>query len=218
MPDLLDNALGFLKAYYPTDYDAWRTIDRGRPGFKVEHTIGVVNLARLTDDASLLLMALLACCNIENAETVVRGFEREDGSREQLALDDVLLCYSVRTRIMDECARITLRVCRPHSSGACTGRTAAHCVRRFKQVLRDLGDSAIPLAYLDPSIRVGAIDDLLAKGDPRLCGHCRKMVEERDARERAAVWKKLPEIFGLALPQPDGEGGQASDASQDGDP
>ncbi|EIW56922.1 uncharacterized protein TRAVEDRAFT_81124, partial [Trametes versicolor FP-101664 SS1] len=90
MPDLLDNALGFLKAYYPTDCDAWRTIDRGLPGFKVEHTIGVVNLARLTDDASLLLMALFACCNIENAETVVRGFEREDGSREQLALDDVL--------------------------------------------------------------------------------------------------------------------------------
>lgn len=201
MPDLLNNAVAFLKKYYPTDYQQWKSSeDYGPPGFWMYHAIGIVNLARLTDEVGLLLMALLVCCNIDEAETVVRGFEREDGSREQLTLDDVVLCYSAKTRLQEECTRITLRVCRPQASSAC--KTVANCVRKFKHVLRELEDADAddPFAYMDPSIRVSAIEALLADDEPRLCEHCRAMVEERDSRERVAVWAKLPEIFGLELP------------------
>lgn len=201
MPDLLDNAVTFLKKYYPTDYEKWKTFEHyGPPGFSMEHAIGVVNLARLTDEVGLLLMALLVCCNIDEAETVVRGFEREDGSREQLTLDDVVLCYSAQTRLLEDCTRITLRVCRPQASDAC--KTVEKCVLKFNQVLRDLeeSDAAEPLAYLDPSLRGVAIEDLFADDGLRLCEPCRAMVEERDSRERVAVWEKLPEVFALELP------------------
>lgn len=213
MLDLLDNALGYLKAYYPTDYDDWDDLDDyGPPGFEMEHTIGVVNLARLADDVGLLLMALLACCITLDAKTLIRGFEREDGSPEQLTLDDIGLCYAAQGTLLQHSMKVTLRVCRSGQvAGAC--KTHSSCTRRFGEAIRELEDPKATVAHVDPCTRASPIDNLLErKGSSgvRLCGHCRKMVEERDSSQRRAAWKKLPEIFGLTLPPaPGGEAGQA---------
>ncbi|EIW56908.1 uncharacterized protein TRAVEDRAFT_128274 [Trametes versicolor FP-101664 SS1] len=202
MSGLLDDALKYLKTYYPTDYDEWSALTEYGPpgsGFEKMHAIGVVNLARLTNEADLLLMALLVCTIMTDAKRLVHGFQREDGSREQLTLDDIALCYSARSRLIEESTRVTLRVCRPEVLKAC--ETPQNCVRIFQQALRSLEDQNLTsVAFLDPSIRVRAVNTLLRKKASSLCEPCRTMAEQRDARERKAVWDKLPNIFDLSLP------------------
>lgn len=85
-----------LFQHYTNDFEAWGSYNHYRPpGFEDVHSIGVVNLAHLTGETSLLPTALLACCLLEGA--LVGGFEHEDGTREQLTLDDVSQCFVAKT-------------------------------------------------------------------------------------------------------------------------
>ncbi len=199
MSDILDNALAFLKTYHSTDFAEWSaTDDYGPPGFASSRTyaIGVVNLARLTNDVGLLLMALLVCCTIADEADLVYGFEREDGSREQLTRDDLGLCFRAKVRLIAESTTILLRVCRPEVAGGCMSTEA--CERGFLPIYDELEYAAEPLADPDVSVRAPALTYALDEGD--LCGDCREMVTEREECERKAAWKKLPGIFGLTLP------------------
>lgn len=50
----------FLKVYYTDTLDAWNEIDAWHPsGWTEEQAIGVVNLARLTGELSLLPAAII---------------------------------------------------------------------------------------------------------------------------------------------------------------
>ncbi|KAI0700393.1 hypothetical protein C8T65DRAFT_697345 [Cerioporus squamosus] len=95
MAQLLDHSLNYLKTFYPTTLEAW--IAAGTE-FK-KYAIGVVNIARLTGCDSLLPSALLICYGL--GETIVRGYERDDGSREQLSLADIGLCYEAKGRLIE---------------------------------------------------------------------------------------------------------------------
>ncbi|OJT09459.1 hypothetical protein TRAPUB_14062 [Trametes pubescens] len=208
MSALLDDALSFLKTYYPTDYDKWKAYTQyGPPGFSRECAIGVVSLARLTNDMGLLLMALLVCCTIGDGEKIVNGFKREDGSREHLTPSDIGLCYSAKTRLVAASARLMLRVFLPEVSDAC--KTSLSCMQGFQRIIKALGDDTSSFnQHPDPSVSTYAFQAALKKGG--LCVHCRKVVVQREMRERKSAWAKLPEAFGLALP-PQGpiEAGQA---------
>lgn len=196
MSDLLNDALTFLKTYYPTDYDKWRAHTKyGPPGFSRERAIGVVNLARLTDDVHLLLMALLVCCTIEKAETIVGGFARTDGSREQLTPDDIGLCYAAKARLTAASARRMLRVFLPEVPDTC--QTAPSCTQGFQRILKALGETANSFEHPDPSFRTKAYEAAYRKGN--LCLSCRAVVSRREIYERRAAWAKLPEVFGLDL-------------------
>ncbi|EIW56916.1 uncharacterized protein TRAVEDRAFT_49725 [Trametes versicolor FP-101664 SS1] len=186
--------------------------DYGPPGFEIEHAIGVVNLARLTDDVGLLLTALLVCCTNPEADSLIRGFEREDGLLEQLTLDDIGLCYAAKSVLLEESMKVTLRVCRAGQvARAC--KTHSSCTRRFREAIRELEDPKLTMAFADPGTRALPIDNLLdGKGSSgvKLCEYCQQLVRERESSERRAAWKKLPEIFKLTLPLAlGGEAGQA---------
>lgn len=196
MTGILDNALEYLKTYYPTDFEKWTALDEyGPPGFGIHHAIGVVNLARLVDDIGLLLMALLVCCEFEDGEQLIHGFEREDGSREQLTLDDVGRCYSAQIRLAGESAKIALRACRPELSDAC--KTRQDCADTFEGMLNKLGDIEDPrsISHFDPSAATQAFLDIFEDDD--LCARCQAVLHARVLRERKASWAKLPEIFNL---------------------
>ncbi|EIW56930.1 uncharacterized protein TRAVEDRAFT_49741 [Trametes versicolor FP-101664 SS1] len=204
MTDLLDDALGYLKTYYPTEFDKWRAYDNyGPPGFSEQHTIGVVNLARLAGENGLLLMALLVCCTIPNVGDLVRGVEREDGSREQLTLDDIALCYHAKTLLMDWSVKITLAICRQEVSAGC--KTGQSCLQALAQVLNGLEAAGNFLTYPDPSVDGIGLNDAIKAVN--LCLHCRAMVKERDTREREMVWGQLQGIFDIYLEKPANEEG-----------
>lgn len=200
MSDLLDDALKYLKAYYPTDYDEWSALTEYGPpgsGFEKLHAVGVVNLARLTNDVDLLLMALLVCCTIDDGKRITYGFTREDGSREGLTPNDIALCYTAKTRLIAASVKLTLWVFRPEISNACN--TSQNCLRGFQQILKALADIADTLDQCDPSCsNAQAFRAALGKGN--LCKPCEAMVAQREVHERKAVWAKLPEIFGINLP------------------
>ena len=66
-------------------------------GFCHVHAIGVVSLARLTGESSILPTALLHCCRLE--ERILEGFDRADGTHEELAPGDLRRCLKVRTEL-----------------------------------------------------------------------------------------------------------------------
>lgn len=200
MSGILENALEYLKAYYPSDFEKWTALSEyGPPGFRIDHAIGVVNLARLIDDVGLLLMALLVCCKFEDGEQLIHGFKREDGTREQLTLDDVGRCYSAQICLIGESTKIALRACRPELSDAC--KTRQDCLETFEGMLRKLGDidDMRSIAHFDPSASTRAFLDIFDDDD--LCARCQALLKARVKRERKASWAKLPEIFDLTLPQ-----------------
>lgn len=197
MSDILNDALTFLKTYYPTDYDKWKAYTKyGPPGFSRECAIGVVNLARLTNDVGLLLMSLLVCCTIADGEKIVKGFKLKDGSREQLTPGDIGLCYVAKARLIAASARLMLRVFLPQVSDTC--KTSLSCTQGFQNMIKALGDDANSFQHPDPSLCSYAFTSARKKGN--LCVHCRKIIAEREICERKAAWAKLPEIFGLDLP------------------
>ncbi|OJT05560.1 hypothetical protein TRAPUB_3609 [Trametes pubescens] len=211
MSDLLDNALDYLKAYYPIDFDKWYAYKQyGPPSFTMAHHIGLVNLARLVDDAELLLMALLVCCTIDDTD-IIHGFEREDGSREQLTLGDIGLCYVARSRLTAASVQIMLRVCRPEVSAAC--QTERACSLGFESVLIALEaiDDPSVITNPDPGFDAVGFDDAFRAAG--VCAQCKEMVKERNLRERKAAWKKLPEIFGINLPKVADDGQAAGNAA-----
>ncbi|EIW56927.1 uncharacterized protein TRAVEDRAFT_128217 [Trametes versicolor FP-101664 SS1] len=209
MRDLLDSAILFLKTHYPMDYDDWTEFgDCGAPSFSLEHAIGVVNLARLVGDSDLLVIALLVCCHIDDADALIHGFEREDGSREQLTPEDIALCESAKRRLLEESKQVSLRVCLGlQVSDACM--TRSRCLRRLEQARLELGDTETTMAFIEPSERPRPLDDLIERSDPGLCAHCQKTVADRDLCERKALWETLPEIFGIELPKVANDEGQA---------
>ncbi|EIW57114.1 uncharacterized protein TRAVEDRAFT_76005, partial [Trametes versicolor FP-101664 SS1] len=196
MSDILDNALAFLKTYHPTDFDEWSALEHyGPPGFARSriYAIGVVNLARLTNEVGLLLMALLVCCTIRDEADLVHGFEREDGSLERLSRDDLALCFKAKIRLIAESTNIMLNMFRPEVDPGCMTRDS--CARDFMVIYDELEYHREPLTNPDVSVRAPGLTDALEEGEP--CEECREMVLSRESSERRAAWKKLPYIFGL---------------------
>ncbi|OJT09461.1 hypothetical protein TRAPUB_14064 [Trametes pubescens] len=191
MSKLYDHAIGYLKKHYTNDYDAWATHPDYVPaGFGMqEHAIGVVNLARLTGETSLLPTALLACCILN--EDIVDGFVRADGTREQLVLADVKLCLAAKDRLVRESMKVAFRVFQPFVADTC--KSKAFCTESFKRELATLEGRLEDMADPDPC--EAPLGEKFGEGI--LCMACRFMVHQRDNRERRAVWKKLPEIFGV---------------------
>lgn len=189
MSNLFEHAIKCLKTYYTTQLDVWVAEPfREPPGFNDGAHIGVVNLARLTGEASLLPIALLCCCTLDAA--LMRGFEREDGTREQLTLDDIGLCFVAKGRLIQESVRIALNVFQSTVAKDCT--TVAKCRSGLSKMRTALKDRASELALVDP---FEPFHDMFQ--GIQVCQYCTAMLEERDLRERRAAWARLPEILGI---------------------
>ncbi|EIW56925.1 uncharacterized protein TRAVEDRAFT_127403 [Trametes versicolor FP-101664 SS1] len=192
MSKLLDHALDYLKRHYTNDYTTWYDhADYVPLGFKHQfYAIGVVNLARLTGETSILPTALLACCML--GKNLAHGFERVDGSREHLSLDDIGLCIAGKDKLIRESIRVAFRVFRPTVSDRCK---TPGCLEAFRKMATGAEQFVDHISDPEPC---GVFYSTIA--DTGLCRHCQAMVKERDNSERRAVWAKLPEIFGVTLP------------------
>ncbi|OJT11096.1 hypothetical protein TRAPUB_12380 [Trametes pubescens] len=95
---------GNLKNYYPDIFNRW---DSGQ----FRHLIGVVDLARLIGELSMLPVAFWRCCGL--GSHLVHGSTREDGIRENLAPDDLGLCFATQQRLIKAGVRARLCVFSP---------------------------------------------------------------------------------------------------------
>ncbi|OJT09460.1 hypothetical protein TRAPUB_14063 [Trametes pubescens] len=204
MTRLFEQALNYLKTHYTNDFEAWEKQNTYVPrGFADVEAIGVVNLARFLGETNLLTTALFACCQLGSRQ-IISGFAREDGTREQLTLDDIGLCLDAKPRLVQESVRVVLRVLRPIGSRSCT--TATPCRSGFRHLLEKVRVRVGEVAGTDPFL--GLFNALGSDADGELCRSCWLMAENRDSVEKRAVWDRLPEILGLAKTGPGGDGSE----------
>ena len=191
---LSEQSLNFLKLHYTTDLRVWCDSEYYAPsGWKEIYSIGVVNLARLVDEPSILPTALLAC-TMMNAE-VVRGFTRDDGAQETLSLDDLGRCFQAKSRIRQASITAVMRTFRRSVAPGCTQSTL--CKSALRAALHGLEAYTDKLVLDDPFF---PFEEFIRDRELAVCDFCMKLVRERNWNERVAVWNSLPEYFGLDVP------------------
>lgn len=193
MTDLVKDAVDYLKRWYTSVFDEWAAGRLYAPDapFEHVHAIGVVNLARLVDEPLLLPSALLMCCSLD--EDIVKGFAREDGTRETLSPHDLGLCFAARKVFAGNMLVILLSVFDSSVSNGCAdpSRCRDALQRMILDGLRIPG--AIP-KIVHPDILRSFVHFL---GPCAVCASCQEMVRERDVDVRKRAWQSLPKIFKL---------------------
>ena len=160
------------------------------------HSIGVVNLARLTNNLSMLPTALMDCCTL-GAE-IVNGLVREDGSRETLAAEDLGRCFVGRTKMVQASVRIAHQMFRQTVAVGC--HKALSCQRVLQRLLNGLGNARDDvISYVDWYASWMVYMDGREE-ERELCIRCYNMLKgERPKRLQKEVWLNLPAMMGVSV-------------------
>lgn len=184
---LVESSLAYLRRYYSDDLDAYDKLGpHKRPSrFRSANAIGVVNLARLTGCMRLLPPALLAVCVLKT-ELVFNGVPSAlpRGQIEMLSMDDIQLCYRARLELASARVALTLRVCCPEVSGACSQPRTCNTV--LVGLVSSQHEDSKWLCSVDPFRPYSSFDQSVRGG---ICRECYAMLEERDNLGRRAMWR-----------------------------
>ena len=196
MNELYTQALQHLKIHYTTKLDSWKRLkDWTPPGFAANHAIGVVNLARLTGELSILPTAFLVCI-FTVGSALVHGFTREDGTQETLSPDDLALCFATKTRLTSARIAALLRILHPVKSDACVSHPS-YCKEKLQHALQGLKDHSETMASRSPFVPYTCY---VQEGTLELCPKCTEMVQGREKQEQREIWGRLPEYLGIEVP------------------
>ena len=204
IPELHDQSLDYLKRHFPSTFDDWMDLHRyGPPDWDDFEEIGVVNLARLTGELSILPAAIIACICGQSVgpggSGIGHGFAREDGSREHLSADDVTVCFDGKTNLRTATIAAVLRTFKPAVSEECKTRPA--CENALRGVLLNLEGTLDVLLGGDPFAEYEEFVDSDEHPDGLgVCGACTDMVRKRSFKERKDVWDRLPELLDVDVP------------------
>ena len=196
--ELYSQSLEYLKYYFADTFERREeSIFRVPPGWQQLDGIGVINLARLTGELSLLPSAFVVCISTEftGPNGIVHGNIRDDGSREHLSPNDLAICFNGKTSLRKAAIAAVLRTFKPLVALGCY-RPA--CKEALREVLLNLEEHLDLLLDGDPFIPYWAFRR--PEGDLDLCQPCLDMVRERSLKERKDVWNRLPELLGIDVP------------------
>ena len=137
----MQRSIAYLKKHFVESYDTWARVDPPRPpSFKAIHSIGVVNLAHMTNTPSLLPTALMGCCMLDATE-LIEGFKREDGTLEKLSPEDLGRCLLGRANLVRANTLATISLFNQKLSEGCTRRDV--CAPVFLRLLDELRNRCI---------------------------------------------------------------------------
>ena len=192
----MQRSLAYLKKHFVESFDTWARIDPPRPpAFEAIHSIGVVNLARMTNTPSLLPTALMSCCMLKPSE-LVNGFAREDGTPEKLSQEDIGRCFLGRANLMQANTLATLGLFTQTLSDGCTRRDV--CAPVFLKLIDELRNNERVVCTLEWykywSDYIDGRDD-----DRRICAPCYKMLQEREKVAHRDIWRRLPELMDVVV-------------------
>ncbi len=192
---MVQRNLDYLKQYYVDDYFAWvdtPTIDLDPRGFEEKHAIGVVNLARLTGTDSMLSTALMSASILSSA-LITEGFQREDGSREVLSMDDIGRCLCGKQDFIKSSIRSLHQVCTRGISTLCTRPTTCNAVI---QKLRDLvmGGNVAQDWWSSLYSTIAKVDE-----ERQLCWSCYNSMVNTWEEQFKTVFDRLPSTLGLQV-------------------
>ncbi|RDX49012.1 hypothetical protein OH76DRAFT_1351425 [Lentinus brumalis] len=200
MTELYSECAQFLRNHYTTDFDRWTGHAYwAPPSFSDLHAIGVVNLARLTGEASILPTALLACTLLRS--DILRGFTRADGTQEILGAEDLARCFDAKARVVEVTIAARLRTFHPEVSAQC--KSGPRCrvalcsaLRMLEQKISSRQAAEEPRRVGDP---LGPATSVCSYDQLGLCTTCEDMVRVRDLQARKELWNRLPEIVGVEV-------------------
>ncbi|PIL26479.1 hypothetical protein GSI_12237 [Ganoderma sinense ZZ0214-1] len=197
--DVQDQALAFLQeTVFPSSFARWYEPFTGTHVTAIQ-SIGVVNIARLTNTPSLLPHGFYFCTYLGGK--LFDGWTREDGTVEQLSTDDLRRCFDGQRALALEANLIPGEIFTEAQMADCT--SPARCQLTWQQTLRGIGtcrEVNVDRRALDrwnPMITNMAKDEMGAPA--RICRVCEKELLRRERRQRYLIWKKLPEIFGVTV-------------------
>ena len=192
LTELYDQALQYLKVKFPADFEGWHALHDWVPvNFAKEHAIGVVNLARLTGELSILPAAFLVCLSLE--ASVVDGFVREDGTSEHLTLADLGRCIKGQGSMRNASVSALLNAIPSTPPSMCE----VNCKVALRRIHQDLKKNIDELVTIQS---FASLYDGFIPTDTRICYPCRNLIDEMHEKERAAVWSRLPELLDLEVP------------------
>ena len=138
---LHSQSLKYLKHHFPNTFESWDTLeDYVPPGWVASGAIGVVNLARLTGELSVLPSAFIACiCSEAAAYSIAHGVTREDGALERLSPEDLIVCFESQSGLRAASITAVFRTFKPVVSQKC--KTVHTCKTALRDVLIDLEEN-----------------------------------------------------------------------------
>ncbi|KAH9925683.1 uncharacterized protein BXZ73DRAFT_49803, partial [Epithele typhae] len=167
-------------------------------GFDAAHAVGVVNLARLTGETSLLPAAFLLCCQNSLTE---EGFLYSDGHREVLGADDLIRCLKARATLMGLTASVLsevvlLSVDHPKYREKCLQEVLQFGGRRVQFNMR-----SGPRLAADPFLKGFEGWEDWNQAKKSLCWICQYNILEKLKEKREEIWKRLPKILNIEIPE-----------------
>ena len=193
--ELYSQSVEFLHSYFSNTLREYgETTVLLPPGWKELGAIGVINLARLTGELSLLPSAFVICISAKStgSDGIVHGSGQEDGSEEHLSPDDLAICFNGKSSVRIATISAVFKTFKPIASPACVRRGS--CRAALGQVLLNLGEKLDLLLDGDPFASCQKFWG--AQGSPDLCGPCMDMARERNLRERRDVWISASRVVG----------------------
>ncbi|KAM5537267.1 hypothetical protein V8D89_008997 [Ganoderma adspersum] len=195
MSTLVEHTFDYLKDYFPTVFDVWdKCSSYAPPSFITSRAIAVVNLARTYDKPTLLPSALLVCTTLK-ANTLVTGFQRDDGGWEKLSDDDLARCVQARSAFVTTSIGAAIRVFNPRTAMGC--KRQAQCEAELRKMLEGL--DGVLKRFAEPCDPTRSYVKLYKDVGQRLCWACHDMVRVREVKERRAAWVALPDLLDIKV-------------------
>ncbi|KAI0742510.1 hypothetical protein C8Q80DRAFT_1356207 [Daedaleopsis nitida] len=190
--DVLTFAINYLKEHYPDNVD-WIKHRLGAPCFSPLETVGVVNLARLTDTPSILPAAFLHCCAAD-PEALMRGFVRDGGVTERLSADDLARVLIARAELVKADAITCLYTLHTRAAQDCSD--PGHCDAVVKGMLNELIDEDTTSRTFGADWR-WSWEDCLRTIDAVLCAGCMEEIRERKDAQTKEMWRRLLKVLSI---------------------
>lgn len=188
MDHLVEESLAWLTMFYPSDAEEFiKHRDRHQPA---SCAIATVNLARLTGADHLLPMALAECCEL--GADVVKGFQREDGTRDHLAPDDLGRCIKASRDLIE--ARL-------HAVEAALNPWVYACDEDCMPNINTFRDRILSgkIPGLCTTQFWKSYASLLESEFPDVCDACIKAFSEEELEQQRRIFARLPELVGVTV-------------------
>ena len=209
MKGLYEEAMGYLKSYFTTSFSVWSQLqsDGAPTGFVyTQRVIGVVNIARLTGELSLLPLSMLTCCQL--FVSLLLGFSYSDGKSEMIELDDLLTCVKAKPRLEKATLANFVRMASVLPSASCShatnlrgveGGVCRNTARSFAERIQSNLETSGQWTLSNPLTNIYALytkDDIAS-----LCAGCQKALVEEQEKIIKETWNSLPSLLGITVPE-----------------
>ena len=198
--ELYEGAMAYLLDLFYTSGWKYGSLDHPMPeGFEEAHAIGVVNIARLTEEQRLLPVSLTLCCRL--GEPLVKGFHYSDGEAENLSPSDLALCCKHRDALVKTTLNVVLGTIIPFIPSRCPGKNPGTCTSSMVKLLSLIPTCSERLSNPVPFLPLGEYfpQSTMVTELGKLCDACRKALMERWDERRQNAWSCLPTTFGLDI-------------------